>query len=221
MSFFSRLSSLHPSLCFTFEKECNRTLPFLDALVEKNDHEFVTSIFRKPTFTDQYIRWNSFCPMKRKTTLISTLVHRALVICSKSTLQNELSNIRSILINNGYPEAVTNTVTNKKINQFHGPTQLGTKKCPVYLHLPWLSNVSMRYEMQIKTAIKRGYFAVEPCIVFTTRQLLPAAKKDVLPACHQSNIVYQFLCHCDSRYVGRTSQRLQQRIKQHVPKTIL
>ena len=33
--------------------------------------------------------------------------------------------------------------------------------------------------------------------------------------------VYQLLCHCDSRYVGRTSQRLQQRIKQHVPKTIL
>ena len=33
--------------------------------------------------------------------------------------------------------------------------------------------------------------------------------------------VYQFLCHCDSRYVGRTSQRLQQKIKQHVPKTIL
>ena len=25
-------------------------------------------------------------------------------------------------------------------------------------------------------------------------------------------------CHCDSRYVGRTSQRLQDRIKQHVPK---
>ena len=55
----------------------------------------------------------------------------------------------------------------------------------------------------------------------STRQLLPAAKKDVLPALHESNIVYQFLCHCDSQYVGRTSQRLQQRIKQHVPKTIL
>ena len=75
--------------------------------------------------------------------------------------------------------------------------------------------------MQIKTAVKRCYFAVEPCIVYTTRQLLPVAKKDVLPAFHQSNIVYQFLCHCDSRYVGRTSQRLQPRIKQHVPKTIL
>ena len=79
----------------------------------------------------------------------------------------------------------------------------------------------MRYEIQIKTAVKRCYFGVEPRIVYTTRQLLPAAKKDVLPAFHQSNIVYQFLCHCDSLYVGRTSQKLQQRIKQHVPKTIL
>ena len=75
--------------------------------------------------------------------------------------------------------------------------------------------------MQIKTAVKRCCFAVEPCIVYITRQLLPAAKKDVLPSLHQSSIVYQFLCHCDSRYVDCTSQRLQQRIKQHVPKTIL
>ena len=140
---------------------------------------------------------------------------------SKSTLQNELSNIHSILINNGYPEAVINAVINKKINQFHRPTQLGAKKCPVCLHLPWLGNVSMRYEMQIKTAVKRCYFAVEPCLDYTTRQLLPVAKKDVLPAFHQSNIVHQFLCHCDSWYVGRTSQRSQQRIKQHVPNTIL
>jgi len=48
----------------------------------------------------------------------------------------------------------------------------------------------------------------------------PATKKDVLPASQQSNIIYQFSCHCDSRYVGRTSQRLQDRIKQHIPKSI-
>ena len=54
--FFSHQNSLHPSLRFTYEKECNQTLPFLDVLVEKNDLEFVTSIYRKPTFTGQYIR---------------------------------------------------------------------------------------------------------------------------------------------------------------------
>ena len=30
-----------------------------------------------------------------------------------------------------------------------------------------------------------------------------------------------FLCPCDSQYLGCTSQKLQQRIKQHVPKSIL
>ena len=61
---------------------------------------------------------------------------------------------------------------------------------------------------------------MEPRVVFTTRQLLPASKKDVLPASQQNNIVYEFSCHCDSRYVSRTSQRLQNRIKQHVSKSV-
>ena len=96
-----------------------------------------------------------------------------------------------------------------------------TNKNNIYIEKCKQNIIRPRYEMQIKTAVKRCYFAVKPCIVYTTRQLLPVAKKDVLPAFPQSNIVYQFLCHCYSRYVGRTSQRLQQRIKQHVPKTIL
>ena len=32
--------------------------------------------------------------------------------------------------------------------------------------------------------------------------------------------VDEFVCHCDSRYVGRTSQRPEERIKQHVPRSI-
>ena len=91
--------------------------------------------------------------MKRKINLISTLVHRALVICLESTLQNELFNIRTIVMNNGFPKAVINTVITKKMNQFRRPTQLGPKKCPVHLHSPWLGNVSMKHEMQIKTAV--------------------------------------------------------------------
>ena len=60
--FLSHLNSLYPSLCFTFEKKCNRTLPFLDVMVEKNDCQFVTSMYRKLTFTGYYIRWNFFLP---------------------------------------------------------------------------------------------------------------------------------------------------------------
>ena len=45
--------------------------------------------------------------------------------------------------------------------------------------------------------------------------MLPVARKDVLPATPKNFVIYD-KCHCDSRYVGRTSQRLQDRIKQHV-----
>ena len=63
-----------------------------------------------------------------------------------------------------------------------------------------------------------NYFAKHPslCLLYS---LLPTIK-DVLPALQKSNVIYQFSCHCDSRYVGRTSQRLQDRIKQHVSKSI-
>ena len=33
-------------------------------------------------------------------------------------------------------------------------------------------------------------------------------------------VIYEYMCHCDSRYVGRTTQRLQERINQHPPKAI-
>ena len=61
---------------------------------------------------------------------------------------------------------------------------------------------------------------VKPRVIFNTRQLLPASKKDVLPSHHHSNVIYQFLCHCDSWYVGHMSQRLEEQIKQHVPRSI-
>ena len=94
------------------------------------------------------------------------------------------------------------------------------EKCPVYLHIPWIGNVSMKFEKQITSAVKRCFFSVEPRVIFNIRQLLPAIKKDVLPSHHHGNVIYQFVCHCDSRYVGCTSQCLEERIKQHVPISI-
>ena len=105
---------MHSAVKFTFEKEENDQLPFFDVLVKKSNEGFLTSIFRKPTFTGQYFRWDSFGPTKRKSNLIETLVHRALMNSSKSKLQHELENISSILRNDGYPESIILTTTSKK-----------------------------------------------------------------------------------------------------------
>ena len=62
--------------------------------------------------------------------------------------------------------------------------------------------------------------AVEPRVVFTPRPLLPETKKDVLSALFLNYVVDNLSCHCDSRYVSCTSQRLRDKIRQHVPKCI-
>ena len=218
--FLDSLNSLHPSLHFTFEKESNLALPFLDVFVEKSPSKFITSIYWKPTFTSQYLRWNSFSPRKRKTNLILTLAHRALAICSPERLPLELDKIKFILQNNGYLEHVIKSFMAMKMKQFYALPKFGPEKCPVYLRLPWLGSVFNRFEKQVKFAVKQCFSTVEPRVVYFTNELLSATNKDVLPALQKSNVIYQFSCHCDSRYAGRTSQRLQVRIKQHVPQSI-
>ena len=86
---------------------------------KRHDSEFLTSVYRKPTFTGQYLRWNSFSPQKRKINLIGTLVHRAFMICSKSKLDQELGKIHSILLENGYPERVINSAFKRKLQQLN------------------------------------------------------------------------------------------------------
>ena len=104
--FQEKLNLLQPALKFAIEKEQNNSLHFLDVLVEKEGTGFLTSIYRKPTSTGQYIRWNSFSPKTRMISLFKILVHRTRMICSKTKLGQELDRIKQLLIEYGYPADV-------------------------------------------------------------------------------------------------------------------
>ena len=134
--FQQKLNLLHPALRFTVEKEQNNSLNFLDVLVEKESTGFLTSIYRKPTFTGQYIRRNSFSPKTRKISFTNTLVHKALMICSKTKLGSEPDKIKQLLIVNGYPADVLLSCINQKLANFAAEKPIGPEKCPVYLKLP-------------------------------------------------------------------------------------
>ena len=101
---------LHPALGSSLEKENNSTLPFLDVLVCKETSAFLTTVYRKPTFIDLYIRWDSFCSKKRKTNLIKTLTHRALMIWSEFKLDDEVEFITGALCNNGFTQDIARSV---------------------------------------------------------------------------------------------------------------
>ena len=59
--FHKYINTRHKNMTFTFEVEKNNKLAFLDVLVTR-DVTFVTSLYRKPTFSGLYSNFESFMP---------------------------------------------------------------------------------------------------------------------------------------------------------------
>ena len=142
------------------------------------------------------------CYTKQKINLIKTLTHRALIICSESTLDSEIKFISETLANNGFPLSVIQTFIVNKITEFIKPKQASVQKCPVYLCLPWLDGISK----QITQTIQRFYFSSNICVVFHTKPILASIRKDVLPPHHNNNfLIYLFRSSCSLSNIGRTN----------------
>ena len=130
---------MHSSLKFTVEKESNHQLDFLDVFVHKTSTAFLTSVYRKPTFSGLYTRWDSFCPQQRKINLIETLVHCALMISSKC-FDDEIEFIRSTVSKKGYPVSVLDGVVHDVVNMFDRAKRCTVNKCPIYLRLSYIGS---------------------------------------------------------------------------------
>ena len=223
---FLAILNLHPSLKFTMERETNNQLPFMDVRVTKHEDKLVRSLYRKPTFTGLYTRWDSFCPTRHKINLIKTLTNRAVRICSKATLPDELVNLKNIFRQNGYPmelvtrviSNVTTVITERVTRSIEASTDAADR---VMVRLPWIGDVSRKFKKEIEETIVRACPTSTPIVYFTTKHAFREAYKDVLPTTSQSLLVYKYSCCCGEQYVGKTSQVLAERIKQHIPNKVM
>ena len=69
-------------------------MSFLDVDVSSQQGKFVTTVYRKPTFTAVYTDFDSFLTKVHKVGMIYTLAHRCLKICFDWTkLHEELKGI--------------------------------------------------------------------------------------------------------------------------------
>ena len=78
----------------------------------------------------------------------------------------------------------------------------------------------IRHESKIKASVENAFLQYKTNVLFLHLTHFSCSKKEVLPDSFLSFVVINFLCHCNSRYIGRISQRLDDRIHQHVPKFI-
>ena len=54
-----------------------------------------------------------------------------------------------------------------------------------------------------------------------SKKMFSTTNKDVLPTTAFSNVIYLFTCACGHKYIGKTTQRLGDRMKQHIPDSLV
>ena len=98
------LNSCHSNIEFTIEFEQDNATPFLDILfTRKQDSTFMTSIYRKRTFTGLYTKWDFFTPRNYRINVIRSLSYRCYRLCSSGSLLQSALNVLRKLLQNGSP----------------------------------------------------------------------------------------------------------------------
>ena len=98
----------------------NGSIPFLDTLVSQSpNNTLITSNYRKPTHTNQYLHWGSNHYSAARYSAFNTLAHRARMVCTWQPGFKEVENhIRQTSLTCNYPLWVINKLQTKINHKF-------------------------------------------------------------------------------------------------------
>ena len=105
------------------------------SLRRQNDGKLSRSVYRKVSWTGQYVNFSSFVPMVQK----RNLVFRAKNICTEDTLKDELQDIRNILRDNGFPDKF---IEKHMVAQPRKPKTSGVPKKTLFLNLAFKGDLA-------------------------------------------------------------------------------
>jgi hypothetical protein len=97
-------NAIHPNMEFTEETESSNSINYLDITIYKIPTNWVTSIYRKPTYTDTIIPYSTNHPAQHKYAAIRFLHNRLNTYhLNKKEYYDEINTIHAIMLNNGFP----------------------------------------------------------------------------------------------------------------------
>ena len=224
------INNQDPYILFTVEPTKQGPLPFLDTLVTTEpNNTFSTTVYRKPTHTDQYLHWDSNHHITAKQSVYNTLAHRAkLVSSSQDRRDQELQHIKIALqacqfpnwalnqwhhrfLNNNQANNNNHTTTNNNnnTNQDNNPIKMN-----ITLVVPFIPVTSEKFKKLCKAkGIQVHYKGTN-----TLRTLL-GNPKDKDPKTNKGGIIYHYKCphiNCPDAYIGELGRALDNRVKEHL-----
>ena len=191
------------------ETEKDNKLAFLDtAVLREPDGRLTTSVYRKPTHTDQYLAYDSHHPQSVKRGIVKCLYERAKRLVTKPSVNSEeKKHLLSVLVSNGYPFSFLQklTKTGKPNNSAEPANEF--KATAV---LPYVKGLSEQLRRCLQQQGVRAVFKLE-----TTLRSQLVRPKDAVDPDKRDGVVSRIPCECGKMYIGETGRPMQDRIKEH------
>ena len=138
-------------------KEKDGKMSFLDVEISRENGKFVTTVYRKPTFSSVYTHFESFLPSSQKFGMFYTLVYRCFTLCSDwSKFHRELVTSKESFQRNGYPKSFIDKCFKNFLDRLHiiKLNSATVKKKALLLVLPYLGPISLQVRIKIRIAMK-------------------------------------------------------------------
>ena len=219
--FTDHINSIDPDIKFTIEKEEDSKLAFLDTYTVRNqDGSLSTTVYRKPTHTDQYLDFHSHHPEEHKIGVVRTLHQRATAVTSDpNELNSERQHINKALRRCHYPE----WAIGKGSNWVKGQTSKEKRK-PRSDGSVSKGSVIMPYVKGTSEVLRRVFNKHNINVCFkphrTIRQIL-VHPKDKAKKSEICGPIYHIQCggrnenNCSHDYIGEIERTLKARFMEH------
>ena len=152
------MNSKHQNVKLTVERGENNSLFFLGIKMFRDGGKFKASVYRKSTFSGVLSNFERFSPISYKYNLVSTLLHRGLMICcSYRTLHFQILKLKQIFWSNVYPKNLVDRCLKMYLHRafIKHPNICIVSKKELVCVFPFLSRKSLEIKNRLQNAIER------------------------------------------------------------------
>jgi hypothetical protein len=114
VTLLNEFNQIHQNLIYTIELENNQQINFLDITISRTSDTFEFSIFRKPTYTDNIIPYNSCHPTEHKFAVLRYSINRLNTYQLKPKERKNEKLIIQNIAHNGFPLHIIDNLMNKQ-----------------------------------------------------------------------------------------------------------
>ena len=173
IKFRGYFNGCHPNMSFSHEVERDGKLSFLRVNVFREEEQFVTHVYRTPTFSGVYTHFEFFLPATCKFGMVYTFAYRCFRICSDwEKFNQELRFLKGVFLKNRYPSGFIDSCFKKVIDNVltESPAKLTVEKHLLILPLPFLGDISLQLRTELRKSFKNILNCCKVQIVFKSQR---------------------------------------------------